>query len=113
MLDANVGCKCWMQMLDANVGCKCWMQMNVFSIQDIPFLTTEYGDEIEYDSVFYRTDKYSLKKSRAKHIPAHIRRDENLQKKWKESKYEELLGDLKKQMERQNIRISEIFGKEI
>ncbi|MBI4722961.1 MAG: SocA family protein [Candidatus Stahlbacteria bacterium] len=36
-------------------------QISEYSHQDVPWLTTEEGKEIEYESVFYRTPPYSVR----------------------------------------------------
>lgn len=38
-------------------------QISDYSHKDVPWLTTEDGKKIEYESVFYRTPEYSVRES--------------------------------------------------
>ncbi len=38
-------------------------QISEYSHKDIPWLTTEEGEIIEYEAVFYRTPEYSVRGS--------------------------------------------------
>ena len=38
-------------------------QISEYSHKDVPWMTTEDGQKIEYESVFYRTPEYSVRES--------------------------------------------------